>query len=509
MLSVTRTLLLWSRHAASESGQAMLIVIAALALMATIPVVVITTTVNQLPLTTENLNWNAAYEAAQAGLNDYLQNLDANSSYAKYNKSNPDGNPAFSGWVTVSNDPAEAFEYTPTTNTGSLLLTVSGKAGTGTQTVTRTFQFGLIPVLSTLKYIYWSQYEKIDPALPGSPSNGDNCAYYLGQQAENTACWIVFATGDTINGPVFSNDGFYICGSPNFESTVESSDSYATANYPNYWYGLGAPYSCTNNPTFAAPVAPATTNPSYVSAQTLPGTGASLAAAQALGCVITDSGGGVTFTLSGTTLTWTGGTYSTSSGNSSNECSGGTLYPFSGLQSALYYVNGNVIIKAGATVNGFLTIAASGNITIQGNIQYPAADITGSPTYDTKDALGLIAGGFVDITATSATTIDAALLAQGGSVYAGDWSSPNCSSNPCPNLTIFGSIAQEYRGPVGTVAGGGSCGNGCGFIKHYYYDYSLQVLWPPQFLPATNSTWSPTSYTEIQPGVGNEAVPGT
>ena len=41
-------------------GQAMLVVIAALALMATIPVVVITTTVNQLPLTAENLNWNSA-----------------------------------------------------------------------------------------------------------------------------------------------------------------------------------------------------------------------------------------------------------------------------------------------------------------------------------------------------------------------------------------------------------------------------------------------------------------
>jgi hypothetical protein len=488
----------------------MLIVIAALALMATIPVVVITTTVNQLPLTTENLNWNAAYEAAQAGLNDYLQNLDANSSYAKYNKTNDPSNLAFSSWVTVSNDPAEAFEYTPTTNTGSLLLTVSGKAGTGTQTVIRTFQFSLVPVLSTLKYIYWSQYEKIDPALPGSPSNGDNCAYFLGQ-GETNACWIVFASGDTIDGPVFSNDGFYICGSPNFESTVESSDSYAPPNYPNYWYGLGS--GCNNNPTFAAPVPPATSNPSYVSAQTIPGTGASLAAAQALGCVVTDSGSGVTFTLNGTTLTWTGGTYTTPSGNTSAACTGGVTAPFSSLQSALYYVNGNVIIKANSTVSGFLTIATNGNITIQGNLQYtPANDIvtSGSGTMsDSKDALGLIANGFIDITSTGATTVDAALLAQGGSVYAGDWSSPNCSNNPCPTLTIFGSIAQEYRGPVGVVAGGGNCNNGCGFIKHYNYDYSLQTLWPPQFLPATNSTWSPTSYTEVQPGKGNEAVPGT
>ena len=110
------------RHSASQSGQAMLIVIAALALMATIPVVVITTTVNQLPLTTANLNWNSAYEAAQAGVNEYVQQLDANQNFAQWTQgqyglqrrrhAKPSQRPrAFCGWVQVSNNPNEWYEF--------------------------------------------------------------------------------------------------------------------------------------------------------------------------------------------------------------------------------------------------------------------------------------------------------------------------------------------------------------------------------------------------------------
>ena len=65
-------------------------------------------------------------------------------------------------------------------------------------------------------------------------------------------------------------------------------------------------------------------------------------------------------------------------------------------------------------------------------------------------------------------------------------------------LTVWGSIAQFWRGPVGT---GGSTGSG--YIKNYVYDERLASQQPPSFLNPTNaSSWKvsretapPTSFT--------------
>lgn len=493
------------RAAKSESGQAMLIVIAALALMATIPLVVITTTDNQLPLTTQNLDWNAAYEAAQAGLNDYIQNLDANQSYAEYSKTNQPSpsNSAFSGWEQVggTSNPSQWFEYAPSVSNGSVTLKVSGKAGstlTSPLDVVRNFTYSLVPQ-STLDYIYWTNYEKIDPNLPNPPGAGGisgSCAFYQGQSG-NDQCDIVFASADTLDGPVFSNDGFYMCGNPTFGSTVQSADSYMSSPYWSSYSGCG-----TSSPNFQDGA------PTLASNQPVPTTGAALAPAQQLGCTITDSGSGVTFALNGSTLTWSGGSLGTS-GNSTTACGGSTgggTVTFSSLKSAIFYVTGNINVSG--TMTGFLTLVASGNIDITGNITYPSANKTtvNGVDYDSHDALGLVTNNFIDVTPTSSTEIDAAMLAAGGSFYANDYNSQNCSGgvSTCPTLTIIGALAQDYRGPVGR-----SGYTAQGFQKNYIYDESLQTLWPPFFLPPSGATWSPTSYDEIQPGVANEAVAGS
>jgi hypothetical protein len=65
-------------------------------------------------------------------------------------------------------------------------------------------------------------------------------------------------------------------------------------------------------------------------------------------------------------------------------------------------------------------------------------------------------------------------------------------------LTVWGSIAQFWRGPVGT--GGGT---GTGYIKNYNYDERLASQEPPSFLSPTNvNSWKltretapPTSFT--------------
>lgn len=59
------------------------------------------------------------------------------------------------------------------------------------------------------------------------------------------------------------------------------------------------------------------------------------------------------------------------------------------------------------------------------------------------------------------------------------------------SLTIWGSIAQDFRGTVGTNGSGGT-----GYLKNYNYDERLATVEPPDFLSPTQVTWSITRETQ-------------
>jgi len=493
-----------------ESGQAMLVVLAAIALMATIPLVVVDTTVNQLPLTAKNLDWNAAYEAAQAGVNDYIEQIDSNSTYTEYNANNGTNNygcstspinDAFCGWASSptstasigNTTPPEWYQYSVTTNTGKVVLTVSGMAGptkTSPLNAVRTFQYS-IGAVATLDDIYWTTDE----------SN------------------VNFDTADVLYGPVFSNDDFNICGNPTFESTVQSADS----------GGVGKPYwsdTCGgSSPNFVDGLINNGGGPAPYEDIISNDTGPDVIPAETLGCYIN---GNVTFTLSGSSLSWSGGTVSNNSINTNNCNPSSTT--FASLKSAVFYVNGNVTINSGGTVNGYLTIVAAGttgsstagNITLDGSVTYPCADITyqsggscpsppAAEGSDNSDALGLIAANNINISDNNAaTTIDAAMIAINGS-FQNSYSTNGCpgfggsgtNPNNCPVLTVLGSIAQDTRGVVGHLSGSYP---GQGYAKNYLYDNSLLVLWPPFFIPPAGATWTPRTYEECKSGASHDAL---
>lgn len=90
--------------------------------------------------------------------------------------------------------------------------------------------------------------------------------------------------------------------------------------------------------------------------------------------------------------------------------------------------------------------------------------------------------------------IDAAILSTKHSFIVDDW---KCGSK-MGKLNVWGSIAQFWRGPVGT--GGGS--GGSGYIKNYNYDERLASEQPPSFLSPSSTSWSlsretapPTGFT--------------
>jgi hypothetical protein len=62
------------------------------------------------------------------------------------------------------------------------------------------------------------------------------------------------------------------------------------------------------------------------------------------------------------------------------------------------------------------------------------------------------------------------------------------------NLTVWGSIAQNYRGIVGQ--GGGA---GTGYIKNYNYDARLVTQSPPYFPQWANAKWTTMRLGELPP----------
>jgi hypothetical protein len=59
-------------------------------------------------------------------------------------------------------------------------------------------------------------------------------------------------------------------------------------------------------------------------------------------------------------------------------------------------------------------------------------------------------------------------------------------------LTVWGSIAQFWRGPVGTGGGGGT-----GYIKNYTYDQRLATEQPPSFLSPISTSWKLSRESEV------------
>jgi hypothetical protein len=476
-----------------DEGQALLFVLVALALLFSIPLAIATTTVNQLPETSRNLNWDAAYEAAQAGLNDYMQHIDADVTYTRFTTASPDGsNQAFGHWVQASTTPLEYYSYAPTIQSGGLVsLKVSGKSGAGATAVVRNFSFTIRPI-SSLDYVYWSNYETIDPAID---NNVSGCGYHYlepngsgGKGPNNggsTPCVVVFNTGDVLDGPVFSNDTFYICGTPTFESQVQSGNIYAPATTIDVKDPANG--GCGFSPNFSG------ITPEKVGNQAPPTTQADVTPAQTYGCyyngnvtiaMTSPSSGNTNITVSGIGVT------TTKIGGNTNTCPVGSSFALSAMTSGLIYVNGTVSISG--AMSGLLDVVSTSNITVTNNISYPSANINASTGTDAVDAMGLIAKNSVIVNEVSNMTIDAAILALSDSFYVKNWTSGYYNT-----LTVFGAIAQNYRGPVGTFGGGGGS---TGYTKSYQYDSSLETLWPPYFLPPNGATWSPSSYSELCSG---------
>lgn len=528
----------------SQAGVALITVLIALTVLVALAATVISFASASRNISKRDQNWNAALNAAEAGVDDYLFHLNENSNYTVYSATNapPDGNKAFTTYVPVPGGAtAGSFRYSVDTSVltteGTVTVTSTGKVGTSKRTIN-----ALLRHRSFLDYLYFTDYETRDPAAytgsPFTPAQAQTaCALHSYEGRDSQCSDIVFIGADAINGPLHSNDAFRVCGTPTFGGKTSTSWNPTSGNR---WRD-----NCpTSNPNFVN-----AGDPRYVPTLTLPPSNSAMKAET------TPTRGGCLYTGPTRINLLASGQMSVKSPFSKNTQNGcptdgagplpgnGVIYVQSVPSSAAnanytagcpYSVNGRThplglpiaedITSYGCrngdafvtgTLKGRLSIAAENNIDIIGPTTYQGG--TGG-----TDLLGLVANNFVEVwhpvKCTSGTgggcnldanfpgltarnsplnnlTIQAALLAVNHSVTVQNYA----IGKDLGPLSIDGAIAQRYRGPVGTFSGSTIV---TGYTKSYRYDRRLKYLSPPKFLDPIASAWAVAIWKEIQTPTG-------
>jgi Tfp pilus assembly protein PilX len=204
----------------SDSGIALIMVLLILMAVSGILVGLLSMSLGGMAQARARQDSPASLQAAQAGIDDFLIRL--NQSPTNY-VPDPTTNPALTGWVPVSGATNGAkYRYwvdnAVQATSGRVTVISSGMVNKKVRTVRASLKIN-----SFADYLYFTNYEVRDPALPGGSSS---CAVYGWQTARSAGCNIYFrgagGVTDQLDGKVFSNDIIATAGSPVFGDTVET-----------------------------------------------------------------------------------------------------------------------------------------------------------------------------------------------------------------------------------------------------------------------------------------------
>lgn len=161
--------------------------------------------------------------------------------------------------------------------------------------------------------------------------------------------------------------------------------------------------------------------------------------------------------------------------------------------------NGDLYIKG--TTNGRMTVAAENFVYITGDLRY--AD-------NVEDMLGVVGqnaiwlynpmktcGSSCTAMLPKERTIYASLLSVKHTIQVQNWDKGVSRGT----LNIVGSMAQKFRGTVGT-------GNGTtGYAKYYKYDPRLTYSAPPKYLVPTSTTFSASQIAGVPSAFSSDGTP--
>jgi hypothetical protein len=372
-------------------------------------------------------------------------------------------------------------------------------------------------VTGFLDFIYYTNFETEDPALyPASQKElAKKCEgkYYETWGPEGLGCHTIkFTTGDSVEGPMHTNDATRVEGTPSFgrkghtpaDAVEINGDTYPSKTCPK----TGGPtyYTATKcytdkGPTLIPPESD-TSLGSYVETK--------------------NRFEGITYLkLNGTTnkiaviyfnkkaekveeeIGWpeNGLIYV-----QNNEA--GCSFPFqaenadTSTEPEQAKNCGNVYVEG--TYSRSLTIAAENDLIIKGNIlptsvKEPVKEPGGEEPTGTA-VLGLIASEYVRVYHPCSGGKNGTGSLKNPWIYAGILSTNHsfivdnfACGTELGKLNEYGAIAQDYRGPVGTSGG-------TGYLKNYKYDNRLATDEPPYFLAPLKAGWRVIRETAPNPG---------
>jgi len=368
-----------------------------------------------------------AFNIAEAGLDNAIVWLRAQSSPPIGNRTNP--------WGGAQNIGGGSYSVTITD-----LGAIGGNGTIRRYRITSTGSFGNMNRVLT-------NYMQVD--------NYSRYIWFTNSETYNgTTVW--FWTPDSLNGPTHTNAHFNIYGSPVFAGEAQSADDYIrfynNGNNINLSQLTNLPY---DNPNFQQGLT------FGVDPITMP--------AQALNLRSAASGGGLSLQGNSTVVLNNDGTM-----NVTNSSKGWNSQNMSLPANGTLFVNSGTLTLSG-TLNGRLTAGASSNVLIPNNIIYA----------DTKpgslNMMGIISERNVMISSNAPQNleIDGSVMALGTSFMLQNWS----VGPPKGTLTVYGGIIQSQRGPVGTF-NGRTGQKASGYSKNYSYDSRLLTN-PPPFMPTT------------------------
>lgn len=508
------------KNVKDERGFTMVMTTIGLSVVAMIALVAVSAVGGDINPTGRDLQRKRAYEAAKAGINDYSFHLHVDNGYwAKCTKVaapsavNQPGSTANRRTVPGDSGASYAIELLPANGNptcdpttivtatqtmleslgstkGTFRIRSTGFVGKAQVSITATFRPS-----SFLDYVYFTQLETSDPVTYGSEEaiKGayEQCSKTI-VEGRNSAkipnsgglyCRVIsFVGGDSINGPLHTNDSLVVCNKPAFGRTP--SDAVEVSASGKGWYSTSeVPHSgssCSGTPSFVGTYL--TSSPALIP----PATNAQLATIAEPGYKFK---GQVHICLSGSTMKVSTASATCTDATSVPFPANGVVYVESSLCSGAYTPFevtypptsecGNVYVHGSYT--GRLTIATSNDIIIDGNTTASGEEAM----------LGLIANNFIRIyhpcTYSSNTngagsvenlSIDAAILAINHSFIVDNY---DCGGS-LGTLKVHGAISQKYRGAVGTTGG-------TGYLKSYNYDDRLHTITPPSFLAPVQADW--------------------
>jgi hypothetical protein len=502
-----------ARRLRAQDGFTMIIALGVMFVTSLLLVAAFTAVNGDINTSHENVTHQQAYYAALSGVQEYEYKLESNSSYwenceplssteesgerfevtllpaegqAKCNPANP-----FETEIESSGAAANTFRILSVGCAGVANLTScqgQNKSNVSTRSIVATFK-----VTGFLDYVYFTQYEDIDPALNGT--NQTNCSKYYEEKGVKRAAecqTLIFTSADSVNGPFHTDDAANVTCSKELTFGREKHQPPDTVEI-----GGGTWPSCGGS------------EPTYYTESKTYSKGTELVpppSDESLSAYVESANrfSGVTqLNMNGTTneilvTTWEKGVkHEKKLAWPKN----GLLYvEGSGCEYKYEVTNADTASELGeeencgtvyveGTYSKSLTIAGTADVIIKGNI-YPTAVAgklgtlpTGAPT------LGLIATNFVRVYHPCSSGnnqtgymaepyIYAAILSTAHSFLVDNYT---CGAQ-LKNLNVIGAIAQKYRGPVGQV-------NSHGYTKEYVYDQRLATEEPPYFLSPLKTGW--------------------